>query len=47
MPICAGNYSTADNPRPRISGEEMMKRLRGASKEARQAPAIWEKRSRR
>ena len=39
--------AAADDPRPGISGEEMMKRLRGASKEARQAPAIWEKRSRR
>jgi hypothetical protein len=36
-----------DDPRPGISGEEMMERLRQASKEARQEPARWEKRPRR
>jgi len=38
--------AAADDPRPGISGEEMMKRLREASKEARQEPARWEKRPR-
>lgn len=39
--------AAAKDPRPGISSEEMMKRLRESSKEARQAPAIWEKRSQR
>lgn len=39
--------AAADDPRPGISGEEMMKRLRDKSKEPRQEPARWEKRSRR
>lgn len=37
--------AAAGDPRPGISGEEMMKRLREASKEAQQEPARWEKRS--
>jgi len=39
--------AAADDPRPGISGEEMLKRLREATKESRQEPARWEKRSRR
>ena len=39
--------AAADDPRPGISGEEMLKRLREATKESRQEPATWEKRSRR
>src|SRR5690606_23693304 len=38
--------AAVDDPRPGISGEEMMKRLREARKESRQEPAKWEKRSR-
>ena len=38
--------AAADDPRPGISGEEMLNRLREATKD-RQEPAIWEKRSRR
>lgn len=39
--------AATDDPRPGISGEEMLERLREASKEPRQEPATWEKRSRR
>jgi hypothetical protein len=39
--------AAADDPRPGISSEKMMKRLREATKESRQEPATWEKRSRR
>lgn len=39
--------AAADDPRPGISGEEMMKRLREVIKEPRQEPARWEKRPRR
>jgi hypothetical protein len=39
--------AAADDPRPGISSDEMLKRLREATKESRQEPARWEKRSRR
>lgn len=39
--------AAAADPRPGISGEEMMKRLREATKESRQEPARWERRPRR
>ncbi len=39
--------AAADDPRPGIPAEDVMKRLRQASKEARQEPARWEKRPRR
>ncbi|MCW5679554.1 MAG: hypothetical protein KIT65_16580 [Xanthobacteraceae bacterium] len=38
--------AAADDPRPGISGEEMLKRLREATKESRQESARWEKRPR-
>lgn len=39
--------AAADDPRPGISGEEMMKRLRKLSTEPQPEPARWERRSRR
>lgn len=39
--------AAADDPRPGISSEEMMKRLREVTKQPRPEPARWEKRSRR
>ncbi|MBS7701635.1 MULTISPECIES: hypothetical protein [unclassified Chelatococcus] len=39
--------AAADDPRPGISGEEMLKRLREKRKEPLPEPAIWEKRPRR
>lgn len=39
--------AAADDPRPGISSDEMLKRLREVTKESRQEPARWEKRSRR
>lgn len=39
--------ATADDPRPGISAEEMWEKLREVTKEPRQEPATWEKRSRR
>lgn len=39
--------AAADDPRPGISSDEMLKRLREVTKESRQEPAKWEKRSRR
>lgn len=39
--------AAADDPRPGISGEEMMKRLRNKREEPWPEPVRWEKRSRR
>ena len=39
--------AAADDPRPGISGEEMIKRLHELSAEPQPEPATWEKRSRR
>ena len=39
--------AAANDPRPGISSEGMWQRLREVTKEPRQQPAIWEKRSRR
>ena len=39
--------AAADDPRPGISAEEMWEKLREVTKEPRQEPATWEKRSRR
>ena len=39
--------AAANDPRPGISGEEMIKRLHELSAEPQPEPATWEKRSRR